>query len=224
MKTLVFADTHLTNIIEPALFKKLVELISGVDRVIINGDFFESYVTGVDDFVKSDWRLLFPLLLKKETIFIYGNHDSAKMTGVKAKLFSRIQTDCYQMKFGDQEIIFIHGHIKAPEFDDTFPKITQRFKHHYHLIFNLHRSKRLLGRIYTYLKNFHYRAMMRKIGQYALEELKENQILIAGHSHQNIDDRKNRFISLGAFQQGTAHYVVLDDSDGSIEIFKEKYE
>ncbi len=224
MKTLVFSDTHLTDLVEPKLFKKLVFLISEVDRVIINGDFFEGYITNVDEFVNSGWSLLFPLLLKKETVFVYGNHDPQYLVGDKAKLFSQIQTDCYEMKFGNQEIIFIHGHTKAPEFDDTFPKITQRFQHHYHLIFNLHKSKLLFGRVYTYLKNFHYRAMMRKIGQYALEELKDNQILIAGHSHQNIDDRKNRFISLGAFQQGTAHYVILDDSNGSIKVFKEQYE
>jgi len=68
MKILIFSDTHLTSKFDQEKFDFLKKIVNSSDRVIINGDFWDSWFTNFDDFVKSRWNKLFPLLKKKNTM------------------------------------------------------------------------------------------------------------------------------------------------------------
>lgn len=71
MKTLIFSDTHLTSKVHKKTFSFLEDLISQVDKVIINGDFWDSYKTSFDEFIDSGRKKLFDLLLQKDAIYLF---------------------------------------------------------------------------------------------------------------------------------------------------------
>ncbi len=83
MKTIVLSDTHLYEEFDEKKFNFLKRIISKVDRVIINGDFWDSYICSFSDFINSPWKKLFPLLKTKKTVYIYGNHDKKSLTDKK---------------------------------------------------------------------------------------------------------------------------------------------
>ena len=65
-KILIFSDTHLTKRFEEKKYNLLVRLVSSSDRVIINGDFWDSWFVSFKDFLGSKWNKLFPLLRERE--------------------------------------------------------------------------------------------------------------------------------------------------------------
>ena len=70
MSTLVFSDTHFGKKFHQRQFEALKKLISESNKIIINGDFWEGLAISFDDFLKSDWSKLFPLLKQRETIYV----------------------------------------------------------------------------------------------------------------------------------------------------------
>jgi len=62
MNILVFSDTHLYLPFDQKKFNFLKKIISESGQVIINGDFFDGYMNKFDEFCKSSWNKLFPLL------------------------------------------------------------------------------------------------------------------------------------------------------------------
>jgi len=57
MKTLIFADTHLTEKFDVKLFDYIAPLALKADQIIINGDFWDSYLTSFDQFMSSSWMI-----------------------------------------------------------------------------------------------------------------------------------------------------------------------
>ena len=89
MKYLVFSDTHLTPKFDHRKFSVLKEAIDQADRAVICGDFWEGFGNSFDDFVSSKWsETLFPLLKKKKTVYLYGNHDKKEYANDRVSLFS----------------------------------------------------------------------------------------------------------------------------------------
>lgn len=217
MKRLIFSDTHLSSKFEPALFDYITHLVDSVDQVIINGDFWDSYLMSFDEFVNSEWRHLFPILLKKNTIYVLGNHDEAESIDERANLFSVEQLGEYRFKAGGKTVIVAHGHKIAPEFDGTFPGITKKFGHFYPHVYNLSRSPSAWGKIYRPIKKRHYLYNMRRLHKFALESLNDSELLICGHSHVQLDDREHGFINIGPTQQGVAHYLIIDGGKFTLE-------
>ncbi|KUK82735.1 MAG: Metallo-dependent phosphatase, partial [Microgenomates bacterium 39_6] len=87
MKTLIFSDTHLTDRLDPKKMAFLKKIINKADQVIINGDFWDGAFISFDQFLSSPWQELFSLLKKKQTIYIYGNHDKKERCGKGVSLF-----------------------------------------------------------------------------------------------------------------------------------------
>ena len=97
MNILVFSDTHLYLPFDGKKFNFLKKIISDSDQVIINGDFFDDYMISFDEFIKSPWNQLFPLLKKKKAIYIFGNHDQEKFSDKRTEQFSDSQKIRYKL-------------------------------------------------------------------------------------------------------------------------------
>jgi predicted phosphodiesterase len=222
MRRLIFSDNHLTDEFDAALCNYITKLTNSVDQVIINGDFWDGYVVSFEKFVNSRWQVLFPLLKKKKTIYLYGNHDRQEFMDERVKLFSVRQLNEHQFTAGARKVIVTHGHQVAPEFDGVFPRITKKFRWLYPSIFKLSRSPSLAGRLYRSIKIRHYRYNMRRLQQYAQANFGEAELLITGHSHIQVDNRRHGFINLGEFGRGWARYALIDGS--KISVREENYE
>jgi predicted MPP superfamily phosphohydrolase len=117
MKILVFSDTHLTHVFEEKKYVFLKKVIESADQVIINGDFWDGYLTSFDAFISSRWNNLFPLLKQKKAVYIFGNHDKACFSDKRTSFFSDIQTKKYSFVDG-MTFYFEHGNTLLPSIDE----------------------------------------------------------------------------------------------------------
>lgn len=101
---------------------EFLEKIEKTDRLILNGDVFDSH-----DFRrlrKSHWKVL--SLLRKlsddiETVWVAGNHDGP--AEIISHLLGTTVTDEYVFESGDKKILCLHGH-QFDDFIDNHPFLT----------------------------------------------------------------------------------------------------
>jgi predicted phosphodiesterase len=218
-KTVVFSDTHLTQRFDQKQFDALYSLISSADQVIINGDFWDSYETTFDSFIKSPWNQLFPLLKSKHTIYLYGNHDPKKYCDDRVSLFSDIQADHYLF----QNLYLCHGHQFAPRFSKL--EKSPLFPLLYKLNQANHWLEELLSPISPYFIGhlFFYRHLdNRPLLHFAKTQLPPDQILVCGHSHAAYFSPKDRYINDGDIYCHRLTYLEIS-SVGAPNLVKKTY-
>ncbi len=199
MKTIIFSDTHLTDVFDKQKYAYLVKRIASVDQVIINGDFWDGFETSFEKFAASQWKKLFPLLRAKQALYIFGNHDTKKWTS-DPSLFSVYQSDRIILRVGKKELWIEHGQKIAPSFDITYPKLStflSMFFSSAHLPFR------------SSLRGFDNVLMKR----YVKKNLAENQILVCGHSHIPEFNKAARFINTGFIENGIASYLLVSSNN-----------
>jgi len=128
MKILVISDLHLTTRFDQGKCEFLEKLINRADKVIINGDFWSYYSCTFDEFVKSKWQKLFPLLRQKQAVYIFGNHDFRKWTDKRVNLFSVRQTEKYEYWYKKNKILVEHGHWELHRANVENEKVLQFFR------------------------------------------------------------------------------------------------
>lgn len=220
MKTIIVSDIHLTAKFDLAKFTFLKTLFKKCDKLIINGDFWSCYSSTFDDFISSDWKQLFPLMLEKKTTLVYGNHDRPEFMDDRVKLFSvelepRITYSLgkYSYHIEHGHLFFKHQSISNPRFMafNRRLKVDERIRQPFeHLLFksigieHLSSIQKLMN---NPIKN------RSKIGT----EL----ILITGHTHIAEVDTTRKFVNTGFIDQGLGWYLEL--SDNGYELVKCKY-
>lgn len=224
MKIVAFSDTHLSKKFDQRKFEALKKVISQSERVIINGDFWEGLDISFEDFIKSEWNKLFPLLKEKKAIYVYGNHDCKQFSDKRVSLFCEQDVDNYTLNIKNQTYFFTHGH----EF--LFPKqttkklekeIKQRLK-------PLRRARlKIAGLIQRagfglfgpkFFPNY-----VNKIPKYVRNSIcPQDYILVCGHTHKQYDNKKLNFVDLGFFNYGWANYMEIYEN-GDYKLFSYKY-
>ena len=211
MKILVFSDTHLTDKFNRELCDYIAKLVKSADQVIINGDFWDAYLTTFNRFITSEWKELFPLLKEKNTVYIFGNHDKKKFMDERYTLFSNTQGTYYEFKSGSREFYVTHGHLIVPAIDSFFLFRNPTFARYLYRLFLF-----LVSRIIVISKIFHFIEYRKNLKQ--LQKMKKftedkntNQFFIFGHSH--IPDIKisKHFISLGKLQADVKYHCMIED-------------
>lgn len=217
MKTLIFSDTHFGRKFDKKLFAKLKELIESVDKVIINGDFWDYDLVSWDSFLNSKWSQLFPLLKSKKTVYTFGNHDPERLMDERMNLFSDIQTVSFELKTKSQDFIIQHGNLITPALDETHPFVLRHkkwVKQSYRIYdFLIHK----IGLKFLSLGEF----KNMKMKKWAAENLKKGQILVCGHSHFMENDMNNRFINTGLIRFGFMQYMIVEGD--SFKLVNERY-
>lgn len=208
MKILVLSDTHLTEKFDEKKFNFIKKIITPVDQVILNGDFWDGYKTTFNNFISSSWNKLFPLLKSKKTIYIFGNHDQKRFNDKRASLFSQKQVDRYLLKTEKYNFVIEHGNKIYPFYDEnTEIKTPLLIK----LLFNI--FERILIR--TTGKLFFIIPIGRRLNRTMKDRFKEkysaDKILICGHTHSPEFNTKNNFINTGFIMHGLAHYLLLNE-------------
>ena len=215
MKTLIFADTHLTNKYDPNLADYIAKLVKSVDQVIINGDFWDLYLTTFDRFINSEWSKLFPILQPK-TVYLYGNHDPAELMDERVKLFSKLQADNYQFVAGERTFQVEHGHRVAAEFNDAHPLIsklvTKYFPQFYPTLDSWYLRQDLLGKIWRGYTSTRAKNLQNQLRRYAYCHRKKNVVRVFAHSHLPAHEEIDQgFICLGASRFGKFRHLIIDE-------------
>lgn len=214
MKVLVFSDTHLTERFDVAKFDALKEYITLADQVIINGDYWDGYVTDFSRFVNSQWQQLFPILKAKQTIYIHGNHDRQEFVDQRANLFSVEQKLEHRIQLGELEYVFTHGHLISAALDGGLrlsgKHVRSRLYKWSTVMFSFFEGTtiRIFGRAILHFGGYHHRKMKRWI----LSNLSERQYLVCGHSHTAEIDHDNRLLNPGTFNHGLVSCLWIDET------------
>lgn len=216
MKTVIFSDTHFSTTVDEPRLKYLRRLIASADQVIINGDFFDGYLISFDDFIKSGWSKLFPLL-KDKTLYIYGNHDKATHSDKRVSLFSKKQVLEYDMQSGNVHIHIVHGDQMTPSLDGMWPGLITHFGQWYKYWLLVEYD---LARAIPPIRWVLDAKRQTKNYQMALKVRKwpKDTVMVAGHTHIAFQTR--HFYNPGRFSTRTARYLHIED--GTITLVQEK--
>lgn len=222
MNILIFSDTHLYLPFDEKKYNFLKKIIEKSERVIINGDFFDNYMTDFDKFVNSPWNKLFPLLKNKKTVYIYGNHDKRSFSDRRVDLFSDIQAERYKIKTQNKTFIFEHGQ-KTRVTPDTAWELSKEILHYGMCIGHFIRRLmvKVFGKIFITLRFAHRNVKSkRKIAE--MYKPQDNEIYIIGHNHFGGVDEKNHFAASGMILYGFASYLTIEND--KIYLHEEWYE
>jgi predicted phosphodiesterase len=221
MKKLIISDTHLSKF-NKKQFSFLYDLIESVDEVIINGDFWDSWCISFEKFVNSKWQELFDLLLAKNTIYVYGNHDPKHLCDERCYLFAVETCDSYQFELFGQKFYCEHGHRQMRGFD------MGKFINFY--LKMIGRQPKVLCYLIAKVEHWLFHLFPKlgtnsKIGKRSNRIIKENskegQINIYGHSHHAEIDWNKEFINTGAIMCKQASYVLI--SEDGVQLKKSRY-
>ncbi len=209
VKTLIFSDTHFSQKIDQARLQKLANLIEEADQVIINGDFFDSYLISFSDFLETGWKELFKLLQPK-TIYIHGNHDPSHKTDQRTMLFSQQQLDDFDLKEGKYKLHIEHGHRLSPSLDGMWPALIESLDYFYPwwLRFEGELAKKLvpIGWVLDSKRQTKNWQMA-----WGVKNWPTNHVLIAGHSHLPYQTR--HYFNPGRFSTKTARYIWIENGE-----------
>jgi len=217
MKTLIFSDCHLGEKFDEEKYRFLKKIIESVDRVIINGDFWEGYEMTFDSFIESKWNLLFPALLKKKAVYIYGNHDKKEFANKKLNLFSVKQTNRYKFASGEKTFYVEHGDRIAPLLDIYFHPVPRFILNRLNTIESL--VTKNFGKKILY---YFYWNQSFKIKKFVKKVYKKNEFFVFGHIPIQEVDLKNHYINSGFIKHGVGQYLIVDGS--TINLYEEWYD
>lgn len=211
MKTVIFSDTHLTDKFDGKKFEYLGEVIDKADKVVINGDFWDSYYTTFDKFVESEWKKLFPLLKSKKTVYLYGNHDEPD-AGIdeRVKLFADKVGESFKLKSKKLRLHIEHGHRVYPEVRASLEWLRkhQLYKYYYSSICDA-----LEAKVQKFFKNSPVTKFVNDEIKRLVEKrpFKKKEMFVMGHTHCAEIDTKNKYINTGINNFGVGNYLLVQE-------------
>lgn len=229
MKTLVISDTHLTHKFDQQKYNYLSSIISSADRVIINGDFWDSWFTTFDQFIISKWSQLFRLLKEKNTFYVLGNHDDLDKIDDRAKFFCKGFGKMCQINSGNKKLKIVHGYEllinKRGVLESKFRELLLSRDSLMIVIF-LRKLMNLLEKIgYLVIPEIMKKSSFAKKSNELMKETvlsKKNQKwLIGADTHYAEIDNQKHYANSGCILYGYASYLIIEN--GKITLFEGKY-
>jgi len=218
----IISDTHLTDKFDRRKFEYLQGVAAQADLIVIAGDFWDSFVCTFDKFVNSRWKELFPLLRSKRTIYIYGNHDPKERSDGRVALFSVRQCHSLDIQDGELELHIEHGDRIAPGGSIlswlAYIRLGGRPIGERILVTLGKIGFFLFGKAGLALKERKNNEEMKRWRQ---QNLRENQVLVCGHTHLAELDLGARFANSGFIDYGYASYLKIESSE--IVLIEERY-
>lgn len=217
MRTLIFSDTHLTDQFDQLQCDYIVKLVKSVDKVIINGDFWDGYLTTFDAFLAT-WQPLLRVLAKHNVLYILGNHDNAVLTDERSQKFATVLDGEHIFTAGSTTYRVAHGHQQSCEFDARHPQLTKYFGWFYPFI------PTILNLPYcgTWLRARNERTKRKleyELMQFAESNAQDHVVYVFGHSHLMADNSTIHYLNPGCFTPSIARFLIINE-DGH-QLFSE---
>lgn len=219
MKTLIFSDTHLTHYFNEDLFDYIAKLVKNADQVIINGDFWDAYLTTFDQFYSSEWKKLFPLLKKKKTVYVTGNHDKPEFMDERVYLFCDVQTLSYNFESNGKSFCIQHGHLISPAADVRWLYKNPNFVRLFYRVLVYIKQK---SSLFSYLINTVYqekkdKEQLAEFIEYAQKYTKKKLYFIFGHCHIKHSDEKNKIFTAGFLEDAQYSYINIESGKITVQ-------
>ena len=210
MMLVALSDTHLTHqFFNPKKFHYLANIIGGADQVAIVGDWWDGHRCRFDQFIRSPWRALFPLLKSRNTIYLYGNHDPEELCDERVNLFSVRQGWEINLQVGSWNLHFEHGHRIAPDpIAKKYPRVLELPGiGYFDYLFTELLPTSLFGQRWL---NYRGKAADRQLKARSQELAGNGQWLVCGHSHLAELDPTIKYANCGFVGLGRAQYLRVD--------------
>ncbi len=211
MKTLIVSDIHLGRVANEAKLDFLYSLFSSYDHIILNGDFWCYYSTDFKNFLRSRWNVLFPILKKKEAVYIYGNHDRAQWCLEGTEKFSSTQTSRYSFDVGEKKFLIEHG-------DRPFNKLcinnflAIKFCRFINRVFSDDWYLRMSSEFFNEtIPNF-FNAQLKEFLVSGNTDVKDCYYVF-GHTHAAEIDQELKFINTGCIGPKKAEFLEIDNKE-----------
>lgn len=218
MRTIIFSDTHLTERFDPKKFNFLYDICESAERIIINGDFWESWFVDPRKFINSKWSSLFRLLKSKDTTYIYGNHDLKVLSEEVGKYFSNSQLESTTLKVGKEILHIEHGQRLFRTFDAKVNNIKILAMSKYLILASQFILDSIFSKLFGDRRSDHkHQQIMNNRDNY----LKNNYILVCGHVHTSYIDMEQKYLNSGSILYGKASYIQIEND--KIELIKTTY-
>ncbi len=213
-KILIISDTHLTDRFDRKKFMFLQKIIGEADQVIINGDFWDGYITTFSRFINSSWKKLFAQLRRKKTVYLYGNHDPKEMCDKRASKFSVKQLLRYDFKFKDVTYRVEHGQAFEPGAMGIFHLIPDIRNVQVAVNIFLGKVEGVLLKIFgiKFVRNILYGQLNNDVKKKIKPLLKPKEVFVFGHTHKAEIDLKNGLVDSGFIRHGLGTYLTLDEN------------
>ena len=222
MKTLVISDIHLGRKFDQKKLDFLHSLFSLYDEIVLNGDFWCYYSFDFKDFLDSKWNELFPVLKKKNTTYVYGNHDRESWCNRGVDLFSSRQVSSHTIKLGKRKFFIEHGdsHLNRLCLENKY--FVKFMRNVNPLIFELIDKAALNS--YPLFDNTIPMFFNKMLKKHALKNniaSNTDTYYINGHTHYAEFDKKVRYINTGHIGNKLAQYLELGINHS--ELFSVQY-
>lgn len=234
MNILVISDLHIDTSDNFGTFRwdrkefinhiELLRYNYKIDKVIFNGDIFESLKYSFSDIIRAN-RTLLRYFRNKDFIFIKGNHD----------ILNKFGTDFYKITNSKGQSIHIeHGHNADWFNGSAFGRAIGRLG--FILLKKMARYKPMMKlyfkivAIEEQINHIPKRYNTLKYLTYALRLLKDNDVVILGHTHKleahhtYYLNKKKRYLNCGTCSLGRFQGIVLDTETLKYELMKETKE
>ena len=234
MNILVISDLHIDACDNFGTFQwnesDLISHIEGIrnifsiDKVILNGDVFELIKYSFEEIKKANPGLI-RYFRDNDLIFIRGNHD----------LINKSAIDYFEITNSTGQTIHIeHGHnadwLNGTRIGRSIGKIglsvLKRMSHHKWLMDIYFKRVVMEDEINHIPKKYN----TIKYLTYALKLLKENDVVILGHTHKLEShhtyylNKKKRYLNSGACTLGRFQGIIMDTETLKYELIKESKE
>ena len=176
--------------------------------MIIAGDFWDIWHTSFDRFLSSEWSRLFPLLRKKQAIYLWGNHDPAEF------MDSRVKRFCLQL--ARECVIHAEGHSWTVTHGDVFTTTNERMFR----VTHEHELAKTILRIWERMESFVARLFGRN-GLVVFDRKYDVQVrnavrrsgrrYITGHTHVFRTLPETGFINTGFVRHGLGQTIEIRD-------------
>lgn len=225
MKILVISDTHLGEKFEEKKYLLLEKVITAADKVILNGDFWDGYVTSFDQFLNSAWNKLFPLLKQKKAVYLYGNHDLKDWSDHRTSNFSIIQAKSYDLMLGNKKFHFEHGDRLAP-----VSKVLHFLIDFEHKTLNTYSLVHFCTALMEVTVRFFGLPFFKFARRFTDNKVKRNwslesdgRFLVCGHTHGSEINMDLSYANSGMMRHGISQCLFLDTTTGTLELVEGKY-
>jgi len=213
MNYLIISDTHLGPQFDKPVCDFLTELIQQYDQVIIVGDLWEGYLWRFDDFVKSPWSGLFPLLKQKQATYIHGNHDHQGFVDERVKLFSDSSLNEFTLNHNQTTYHFEHGHKYHLTQDLLFkvpllPWSIQSLIFRANLVITDLNLRQTSEDRNVFNGNEDANILIKKLIR---PTIAEETWYVCGHTHFPELDTEQRFANSGRIRRGYGSYLTLTE-------------
>lgn len=211
MKTIIVSDLHLTAKFDQKKYICLKKLFESCDKLIINGDFWSCYSSTFEELVNSKWKQLFPIMLGKKAVYIYGNHDRSEFMDQRVNLFSVEQRTSLNYSSGEHKYHIEHGHLFFKHQSISNPKFI-----------SLYRKLKIDERIRLPLESLLFKKFdlktLTKYFSYLNKEIKiknkqllqKGIILVVGHTHAPENNKVMKFVNTGFIGHNLGWYLVIN--------------